>query len=636
MMRSSVVAALLAVLLILSTLPAAAAPRSQEVGPQPQSLSEPRFTVQLTIQSGAEAAALARLLPEWDDALAAGATQVILTQPEIDKLRTLGYDLAVAGRAPDAPTAWPSCYNRLNTLYAWLTTYELAHPNFVEVIDYGDSWCKQQGGCTTTGGQYMGGHDLLVARITNELAAGPKTGRFFTDGGIHAREIPTPELAKAFIETLVSGYGVDANITWLLDQREVYVVLTSNPDGRALVELGLGSEPPYTGNPWYWRKNGNNGISGSASCAWPPTSSSHYGVDMNRNHIFKWNVSGGGSTAVCAQDYRGPSAGSEPEILAYENFVRSIIPDQRGPGDNDPAPADATGFLINLHNVVSGGVILVPWGWTTALAPNNAQLVAITQKMRTYTTSPVYNWQYSLYPVSGNTRDWAYGELGIPAYVIELDGDDFFTTCSLVPNIVNNMLPLLKYAAAISDRPYMRVYGPDARTVAVSLPSAPSGSPLTVTAQINDTQNGSQAIAAAELYLVRRGGATPGDPGTGAAMAAVDGNFNSTTENVTATASTAGLGRGRYVALVRGKDAGNNWGPFSAAPFEVTCFYADLDCSGAVDVLDVTAAAEGLQDAWQYGAYDYVYDVDNAGAGNGVINVVDLQIIASYFGQSAP
>ncbi len=358
------------------------------------------------------------------------------------------------------------------------TAYELAHPNLVEVLDYGNSWCKQQGGCFTTGGQYLSGHDLLVARITNELAAGPKTGRFFTDGGLHAREIATPELAKAFIETLVNGYSVNPDITWLLDQREIYIPLTSNPDGRALVELGIGTEPPYTGNPWYWRKNGNNGIAGSAGCAWPPTSSSHYGVDLNRNHIFKWDVAGGGSTAVCAQDYRGPSAGSEPEILAYENFVRSIIPDQRGPGDNDPAPADATGLLINLHNYVSGGVILVPWGWTSALAPNNAQLVAIAQKMRTYTTSPVYGWQYSLYPVSGNTRDWAYGELGIPAYVIELDGNDFFTTCSLVPNIVNNMLPLLRYAASIADRPYMRVYGPDARTVAASPSSIPSGDAL--------------------------------------------------------------------------------------------------------------------------------------------------------------
>jgi len=632
-MKSIFAASLLAMLFVLAPVAAAGPPAPSLYGPQLP--PDQRFYVELTVRSGAEAETLARLLPAWDEALAAGATQVILTQPEIDKLRSLGYPLAVVGRAPDAPDAWPACYNRMDALYSWLHSYAAVHPNFVEVIDYGDSWCKQQGGCITTGGHYIPGYDLLVARITNELAAGPKTGRFFTDGGLHAREVPTPELAKAFIETLVGGYGVDANITWLLDQREIYVALISNPDGRALVELGVGTEPPYTGNPWYWRKNGNNSYPGSAGCTWPPTSTRHYGVDLNRNHIFKWDVPGA-STDVCEQTYRGPSAGSEPETQAYANFVRSIIPDQRPPGDNDPAPPDTTSFLINLHNYVGGGMILVPWGWTSALAPNNAQLVAITQKMRTYTTSPVYNWQYSLYAVSGNTRDWAYGELGIPAYVIELDGNDFFTSCSLVPNIINNMLPVLRYAATISDRPYMRVYGPDARSVAAGPASVPSGNALTVTAQINDTQNGSQAIAAAELYLVRQGGPTPGDPGTGTAMAAADGSFNSTIENVTATASTAGLGRGRYLALVRGKDVGNNWGPFSAAPFEVTCFFADLDCSGEVDVLDITLAAEGLLAYWQYGAYDYVFDVNNGGAGDGVINIADVQIVASYFGQTAP
>jgi hypothetical protein len=208
--------------------------------------------------------------------------------------------------------------------------------------------------------------------------------------------------SKLTIEALVNGYGVDANITWLLDQREIYVALTSNPDGRALEELGLGAEPPNTGSPWYCRKNGN------------------------------------------------------------------------------------------------------------------------------------------------------------------------------------------------------------------------------------------QAISAAELFLVRQGGATPGDPGTGMAMAASDGSFNSTVENVTATVSTSGLGRGRYVALVRGKDAGNNWGPFSAASFEVTCFFADLDCSGEVDVLDITLAAEGLIAAWQHGSYDTIYDVNDGGVGDGVIDIADVQILVSYFGQTAP
>lgn len=635
-MKSPLAVALLAILLSLVPLPAAAAPASGDPDPQPQGQSATRYYVELSVAGGAEAATLARLLPEWDETLAAGGTRVILTQAEIAKVRSLGHTVTLVGRAPDAPTAWPTCYNRLDTLYSWLASYAAAHPTLVDIIDYGDSWCKLQGGCLTPAGFTIPGYDLLVARITNELAAGPKTGRFFTDGGIHAREIPTPELAKAFIEALVGGYGVDPNITWLLDQREIYVALLSNPDGRALVELGLGTEPPFTGSPWYWRKNGNNAIAGSNACPWPPTPYNSYGVDLNRNHIFKWDIAGGGSTAVCDMDYRGPGPGSEPEIVAYENFVRSIVPDQRGPGDNDPAPLDATGFLINLHNVVTGGKILVPWGWTSALSPNDAQLVAIAEKMRTYTTAPVYGWQYSLYRVSGNTRDWAYGELGMPAYVIELDGNDFFTSCNLVPNIIANMLPLLRYAASVSDRPYMRVYGPDARSVVAAPASIPSGAPLTVTAQINDTQNGSQAIVAAELYLVRQGGPTPGDPGTGTAMAATDGSFNSSVENVTATVSTAGLGRGRYLALARGMDAGNNWGPFSASLFQVTCFFADLDCSGVVDVLDVTQAAEGLLAAWQYGAYDYVFDVNDGGAGDGVLDIADVQIIASYFGQSVP
>ncbi|MEI2688987.1 MAG: hypothetical protein V9H69_04455 [Anaerolineae bacterium] len=53
-------------------------------------------------------------------------------------------------------------------------------------------------------------------------------------------------------------------------------------------------------------------------------------------------------------------------------------------------------------------------------------------------------------------------------------------------------------------------------------------------------------------------------------------------------------------------------------------------------MLDVTLAADGLRAAWQYGAYDYVFDVNNSGAGNGVIDIADVQIIASYFGQTAP
>ena len=181
-------------------------------------------------------------------------------------------------------------------------------------------------------------------------------------------------------------------------------------------------------------RDSNNSAAGSASCAWPPNAYSHYGIDLNRNHIFKWDVAGGGSTAPCDQTYRGVAPGSEPEIQAYETLVRSLIPDQRGPGDTDPAPLTATGIMINIHNYTDPGSILVPWGWTTALPPNNTELMAIGNKFNTLTGN-TYDVSHALYPVSGNTRDWGYGELGVPAYVIELYGDDFFTSCSLVPSL---------------------------------------------------------------------------------------------------------------------------------------------------------------------------------------------------------
>jgi len=56
------------------------------------------------------------------------------------------------------------------------------------------------------------------------------------------------------------------------------------------------------------------------------------------------------SPSTCAETYRGPSAASEPETQAIQNYVTSIFPDQRGNSDNDPAPADAMGSFITLHS----------------------------------------------------------------------------------------------------------------------------------------------------------------------------------------------------------------------------------------------------------------------------------------------
>jgi len=48
-----------------------------------------------------------------------------------------------------------------------------------------------------------------------------------------------------------------------------------------------------------------------------------------------------------------------------------------------------------------------------------------------------------------------------------------------------------------------------------------------------------------------------------------DGQFNSPIEGVEATLDTAALALGRHVILVRGRDVGNYWGPYSAAFLDV-------------------------------------------------------------------
>ena len=66
------------------------------------------------------------------------------------------------------------------------------------------------------------------------------------------------------------------------------------------------------------------------------------GIDLNRNHSFKYGGAGT-STSACNLTYRGPAAISEPETQALQSYMSSIFTDQRGPGDSDPAPADTTG-----------------------------------------------------------------------------------------------------------------------------------------------------------------------------------------------------------------------------------------------------------------------------------------------------
>jgi hypothetical protein len=349
----------------------------------------------------------------------------------------------------------------------------------------------------------------------------------------------------------VNGHGSDADATWILDEHEVHLMLHANPDGRKRAETGLS-----------WRKNVNNN-----HCA----NTNSRGVDLNRNFSFQWNSTfGQGSSGnACSLTFRGPSAGSEPEVQAVQNYARSLWPDRRGPGLNDAAPADTSGIHLDIHSFSE--LVLWPWGATNAPAPNGPALQTLGRKFAFFNGyTPTQS--IGLYPTDGTSDGPSYGELGVAAYTFEL-GTSFFQSCSVYNSVIKpGNLPALVYAAKVVRTPYLTPAGPDVTALALageaSGSGVPAGTAVALTASVSDARfnnsNGSeavQAVAAAEASI----GAPPWHPDAQPVpLQAADGSFDSVTEALSGSLDTAGLPAGRHLVYVRGRDASGAWGAVSA------------------------------------------------------------------------
>ncbi|GAA3463787.1 M14 family metallopeptidase [Saccharothrix longispora] len=332
-----------------------------------------------------------------------GVVQVVGDRRVADRLVALGhqprksdavYKQVPPGRAADVGAlTYYGGYRTVAEHEKHLTDVAAAYPALTQVHDIGDSWRRTRG---------QGGHDIKAICITRkqagDCALDPDSAkpRFALIAQLHARELATGELAWRWIDHVTRGYGTDAEVTSVLDTTELWVVPIANPDGVDIVASG-GSRPLLQ------RKNANNT---GASCSTPS-----YGVDLNRNSTFKWGKAG---TDRCDETYQGTAAGSEPETEAIEAWFRQLFPDQRGPGDTEPAPVTTTGVMITVHSY--GNLIMPPWGWTWNANPNAAQLAALGRKMAASNGYEVV----AEGDTTGTTDDFAYGDLGVASYTFEI------------------------------------------------------------------------------------------------------------------------------------------------------------------------------------------------------------------------
>ncbi len=276
-------------------------------------------------------------------------------------------------------------YHTYAELVSELRQITAKHSQIATLHDIGDTWEKTQG---------KANRDLWAVHINGKGVAEQKPGIVFL-GNHHARELATVEIPLMLIKLLTDNYGRDAEITRLLDTRDIWIVPMVNPDGHIKAEAGQN-----------WRKNTHE-------------HGRHTGTDLNRNYGHHWGERGA-SSSPSSDTFRGASAFSEPETQAVRDFLL--------------AHKNLT-IMMSYHSF--SDLILYPWGYTKQRNPN-AKLVEIGQKLGELTG---YRPQQAadLYVASGITDDYTFGELGLMSYTTEIGswGDGFDPPYSRVKDFWN-------------------------------------------------------------------------------------------------------------------------------------------------------------------------------------------------------
>jgi Zinc carboxypeptidase/Chitobiase/beta-hexosaminidase C-terminal domain len=145
----------------------------------------------------------------------------------------------------------------------------------------------------------------------------------------HAREWATPLTCLETAEQLLRNYALDSRTRQLVDNLDIFILPSSNPDGahysmynfasqrknmtNQCVVGGKVTDDPTAATFWTPRTNPSTGAPYTNT---DPASRTAWGVDLNRNNtvgtIFDEYI--GASHSCTSEVYAGPSEASEPEI----------------------------------------------------------------------------------------------------------------------------------------------------------------------------------------------------------------------------------------------------------------------------------------------------------------------------------
>lgn len=303
-------------------------------------------------------------------------------------------------------------YPTVQQLYNWYDTLTAENPNITDKIHLGESW---------------EGRDMWVIKVSDNVEQEEEEPSVFIDGNIHSREWSTSQVASYYLWRIVNDYGSNETITWLVNNREIYVAPMVNPDGYIYDGNGnLGDN----GEGMHWRKNRNDSTPRSA-----------IGVDLNRNWDIDWES---GVDDPGSPTYHGESPFSENETQNLRDFILSKDIDS----------------YQDLHSYA--GTLLIPWGHTTDPSPHDSwyrDMATDMTSMTSFMGNDDQEYSYGQpsevigYSAPGGAYDWAYNETGAIglSYEIYTGGSGFYPPEDDIMDINLDLYDSLVYQARIAD-----------------------------------------------------------------------------------------------------------------------------------------------------------------------------------------
>lgn len=306
-------------------------------------------------------------------------------------------------------------YRNYSELVEELEILALSYPSLISLEDVSDSWGKvytDQGNSNYQ--NYY--HDIWVLKLSDNVAIEEDEPNIYYMGTHHAREPISLEVSMAVLWHLLDNYGTDPDITYWIDNSQIWFIPLVNPDGHKIVT--------DEADVW-WRKNiRDNDEDGNLDFStWQGYPD---GVDLNRNYGYEWGGTGTSNDPL-EITYCGPDPFSEIETAAIRDLMNSRH------------------FVAGISYHSYSELVLFPYGYNENIyAPDHLALSDLATSMAVTIPStygghytPSNAWQ--LYPCSGTTDDYAYGVHGTFSYTIEL-ATEFIPPASQVEGICEDNL----------------------------------------------------------------------------------------------------------------------------------------------------------------------------------------------------